>query len=290
MVRPKKSTRDAPTPTPTRRSNRNRSGAVSGTPGERFRSLVSACDDHVPVADVVADSAPVDDDVVVSPPPNKRSKKPTATPFFATVNPALLFARVDEGGSLAGHDDAIPDGDRKLPARSDAIPDGDRKLPARRDATNALLSVIPENTQDDDDLQLFSSSGDSDEAEYEDFREDCVLDPVSGKFHARYSSEEEEYVDAYDDIANGDHDEDMGKDDGDDDNDGGEDDGDDEGGEDDEHKDDNHNVARHAASPFDPSSLFLHAEEDVNSMLSFFADDANYEEEPREPSVNINNE
>ena len=178
MVRTNKTTRDAPTPTPTRRSNRNRNGPVSGTPGERFRNLVSACaDDYVPVADVVTDSAPVDDDVVVSPPPNKQSKKPTAAPFFATVHPALLVAQVNVGESLlAGHDDAIPD--------------GDRKLPARRDVTSKLLSVIPENTRDDDDLQLFmSSSGDVSESEYENFRADFVLDPTSGKFqHARYSS------------------------------------------------------------------------------------------------------
>jgi hypothetical protein len=213
------------------------------------------------------------------------------------------------GESLApGDDDAIPDGDRKLPARRDAIPDGDRKLPARRDVTSKLLPVIPENTRDDDDLQLFmSSSGDVSESEYDNFRADYVLDPTSGKFqHARYSSEDEDYDDAYDDIAtvdgggedadgdddNDDEDEDDGDkdddgcvDDGGDDDDGGKDDGDDDNGD----KNDKNNVARHS-SPFDPSSLFLHAEEDVSSMLSFFADDANYEEEPREPSVNINNE
>ena len=41
----------------------------------------------------------------------------------------------------------------------------------------------------------------------------------------------------------------------------------------------------------DPSSLFLHAEEDADSLLAFFADDSNYDDEgQREPAIDVDNE
>ncbi len=46
-----------------------------------------------------------------------------------------------------------------------------------------------------------------------------------------------------------------------------------------------------AVANMDPSSLFLHAKEDADSFLAFFADDSNYQDEgQREPTINVDNE
>ncbi len=76
MVRQHKTIPD--TVTPTRRSARTLAAqadsATKQTPGQRFRSLLTVCEDYVPVANVVgADSCA--DDVVVSPPPTKRTRR-----------------------------------------------------------------------------------------------------------------------------------------------------------------------------------------------------------------------
>ncbi len=39
----------------------------------------------------------------------------------------------------------------------------------------------------------------------------------------------------------------------------------------------------------DPSSLFLHDDEDMGALMSFFADDSNYNNVEREPEVRIDN-
>ena len=43
------------------------------------------------------------------------------------------------------------------------------------------------------------------------------------------------------------------------------------------------------AANIDPS-LFIHPDDDVSSILRFFADDSNYENTEREPEVRVNNE
>ncbi len=287
MVRNKTPSNTA-TPTPVRRSTRNRN--VVGTPGERFRSLVSACSDYVPVAEIVVDSTAHVDDVVVSPPPNKRTK-PTALPAIA-----------ENLDSTAHVDDVVVSPPRNkrtaLPAIAEnthddnsSIPDGDRKLPARRD-----LHVSDENTHNDD-VQDFLNGSSDDSEEYDSYRADYVLDAVSGKFHAQHSSSEEEDDDD-DGVLDYNHDKNVGVDDENIVDDGGLDDGNNGGGDDENNvaraaasfdRDDENNVAQ-AAVPFDPSSLFLHAEEDATALLSFFADDSNFEEQPAEAPVKINNE
>ncbi len=66
------------TVTPTRRSARTRAAqadsATKQTPGQRFRSLLTVCEDYVPVADVVGADSRVDD-VIVLPPPTKRTRR-----------------------------------------------------------------------------------------------------------------------------------------------------------------------------------------------------------------------
>ncbi len=78
MVRKKnKATPSAPHDafTPTRRSARiNNAGPAAGTPGERFRNISAACSDFVAVAEIVTNVDRPLDDVVLSPPPTKRSK------------------------------------------------------------------------------------------------------------------------------------------------------------------------------------------------------------------------
>ena len=49
-------------------------------------------------------------------------------------------------------------------------------------------------------------------------------------------------------------------------------------------------AATAAASTYDPDSLFLHADEDTSALLSFFADDLNYEEEKPEEKETVNNQ
>ncbi len=63
---------NASTPTPSmRRSICYHNGPVAGTPGERFCSLVLACSDFLPVADVITNLTAHADEVVVSSPPTK---------------------------------------------------------------------------------------------------------------------------------------------------------------------------------------------------------------------------
>lgn len=49
------------------------------------------------------------------------------------------------------------------------------------------------------------------------------------------------------------------------------------------------NIVVDDAANIDPS-VFLHPDDDVNSILRFFADDSNYEETEREAEVRVNNE
>jgi hypothetical protein len=47
-------------------------------------------------------------------------------------------------------------------------------------------------------------------------------------------------------------------------------------------------VAQHIAQ-MDPSLLFLHADHYMGALMSFFADDLNYNNVVREPEVRVNN-
>ncbi len=197
MVRKKnKATPSAPHDafTPTRRSARiNNAGPAAGTPGERFRNISAACSDFVAVAEIVTNVDRPLDDVVLSPPPTKRSKNgdsqfvtkatinvadfplPSAVPTQRDkTNSRLSLIQEDDAKSLLGDDDDVDDGgcgddNRKMPARRDETTtsssrttvedddgrgDDNRKMPARRDATARQTSTA----EDDGDMDAFLSS------------------------------------------------------------------------------------------------------------------------------------
>ena len=229
------------TSTPSRRSTRFQSQQDSAvqTPGQRFRSIVSACLDFVPVAAVANLDSPVDD-VVVSPPPKKRTRKNNLVGsnlntecFTETINvanfpvPAFALAATSQFSSAQNANDEEEEGcgdddnDQKI---------DDRKMPARRDNLSSIAEEAYDNDNDDDDDgdAFLGTDDNSNEVDDDDVDGDVAV-----------SSREVET------------------------------------------KEDN----------LDPTSLFLHDEEDADALMAFFADDSNYDDEgQREQEVKINNE
>ena len=163
--------------TPTRRSTRTKAVPVDAvtprrcstrtkavrdstktlTPGQRFRDLLTVCEDHVPVADVVGDDCPVDNDVIVSPPPNKqtRNNQVVGEHNDSTITPVPpAFASV-AATSLTQLEDDDPSDTAKDVNDDDKDGDDDRKLPAKRKAGKGdAMPSIPEgdyNTDEGDD-------------------------------------------------------------------------------------------------------------------------------------------
>ena len=189
MVRKQKAIPD--TVTPTRRSARIKEVAPAQTAhGERFRSLLTVCEDYIPVANVVGVDCPVDD-VVVSPPPTKRTRRKipvdglnnntrieTATvdvadiplpPAFAWDNIAAAAAATTAAPAGVENNSDIPlpafasavapnlmlndDSSENENANDDGCGNDDRKLPAQERDTDMgdEMSAIPEGDDDDND-------------------------------------------------------------------------------------------------------------------------------------------
>ncbi len=153
--------------TPTRRSARiNNAGPVAGTPGERFRNVSAACSDFVAFAEIVTNVDQPLDDVVLSPPPTKRSKN-VDLQFVtnATINvadfPLLSDDHVDDGGCgydnrkmPAQRDDRTTSTSRTTVEDDDGCGDDNQKMPARHDETSRQTSTA----EDDGDTDAFLSS------------------------------------------------------------------------------------------------------------------------------------
>ncbi len=295
--------------TPTCRSARiNNASPVAGTPGERFQKISAACFDLVAVAEIVTNVDCPLDDVVLPPPPTKRSKNgdsqfdTKATIIVADfplpsavltqrdkTNSRLSLIQEDDAKSLLGDDDDVDDGgcgddNRKMPARrderttsssrttaedDDGRGDDNQKMPARRDATARQTSTA----EDDGDMDAFLSS-----CEYDN------VDEVEGEDEDHGDEVEQEDEDG-DEVEQ--EDEDGDEVEGEDEDHGDEVEGEDEDGDQVEGGDED---GESHGDDVDPSSLFLHADEDAAALLSFFADDANYAEEEEEVVVRVNNE
>jgi hypothetical protein len=242
---------------------------VAQTPGQRFRNLLTVCEDYVPVADVVGPDCPVDNDVVVSPPPTKRTRrnKPAFASLACTSLTQLEDDEPDNNAAATARyqnqkndDDSSDDGDRKLPAKRDLTSDdGDRKLPAEHDTDkgDALPSIDEVDDDNDGEIDAFINGyyADDDPRDNESHDDDVPAQD-------RVVEDESTANGAGEDDANG-------------------------GGE---------GVVNEVAlsavvDNLDPSSLFLHAEEDADSLMAFFADDSNYDDEgQREPVIDVDNE
>ena len=236
--------------TPVRRSERNRNpSAASSTPGERFRSLVTACSNYVPVADIVTDPNATVDNVIISPPPTKRKKSNNASSILP---------------SSGIGDEELPLDERKMPA----IPEGDdSKMSAIPEIDEADITAMMENLPADDDNH---DPDDEDEVAEDDDNDDDFVD------NGNELDDDDNILD--DDLQLGDDDIEY----------------------DDINEDNNANECRvgstkelstaaAAAAAYDPDSLFLHADKDASTLLSFFADDTNYEEEKPEEKLKVNN-
>jgi hypothetical protein len=254
------------TSTPSRRSARFQSQQDSTvqTPGQRFRSLVGACSDFVPVAAVANSDSPVDD-VVVSPLPKKQTRQINLVGsnlntecFTETINianfPVPAFASAatsrfssaqnanDEEEEGCGDDDNDPKiDDRKMPARSDNLPSIAKDEYDNNDDDGAIDAFL--GTDDNSNKVGVNDIGDDklgiDDREEHNFDAFHVHDEGGQEVTVAVSSREVET------------------------------------------KEDN----------LDPTSLFLHNKEDADALMAFFADDSNYDDEgQREQEVKINNE
>ena len=302
--------------TPTRRSTRTKAVPVDAvtprrcstrtkavrdstktlTPGQRFRDLLTVCEDHVPVADVVGDDCPVDDDVIVSPPPNKQTRNnqvvgehndSTITPVpptFASVAATSLTQLEDDDPSDTAKDvnddDKDGDDDRKLPAKRNAgkgdampsIPEGDYNTDEGDDdndgGVDAFLNSYYDRDDPGDDNESFDAAAQDDRDDPRDDNELFDAAAQDGDSRSEVAAQDGNVED--ESTANG----------------AGEDDttrwGEDAGSMD--------GVAA-VVDVVDPSTLFLHAEEDAGSLLAFFADDSNYDDDgQREPVIDVDNE
>ena len=234
--------------TPTRRSARINVGPVKETPGQRFRNLVEACSDFVPVAEDISHLEHPLDDVLVSPPATKRKKLTTTT---KSVHPAE--------SSIAAAPAAFA-AENNLAAAAAAF-----DAAAASDANNLFDSDSSESENDSDDVSV-GNGGDDRKMLAQPNARKMVKDRMAS---IEEEADEEELGDAgMASIEEEADEEELGDA-------GGECQGD--------------GLLGEQIAQADPSSLFLHDDEDMGALMSFFADDSNYNNVEREPEVRIDN-
>ena len=217
--------------TPTRRSARINVGPVKETPGQRFRNLVEACSDFVPVAEDISHLEHPLDDVLVSPPATKRKKLTTTT---KSVHPAESSIAATPAAFAA---------ENNLAAAAAAF-----NAAAASDANNLFDSDSSESENDSDDVSV-GDGGDNRKMPAQPNARKMVKGRMAS---VEEEADEEELGDA-----------------------GGECQGD--------------GLLGEQIAQADPSSLFLHDDEDMGALMSFFANDSNYNNVEREPEVRIDN-